>query len=76
MQIYGRLWFRLYRPRPDLRPAPPLRAGAGPWIAPPVSEPRLLGPVAFRLLNQTRTLVETADWNRPDWDKLWLYNLH
>ena len=17
-----------------------------------------------------------ADWNRPDWDKLWLYNLH
>ena len=22
------------------------------------------------------TAVEAADWNRPDWPKLWLYNLH
>ncbi len=76
VQVCGRLWFRLYRPRPDWRPAPPLRAGSGPWVIPPADEPRLLGPATFRCLNQTRTLVEAADWNRPDWDKLWLYNLH
>lgn len=76
VQVYGRLWFRLYRPRPDVRPAPPARAGAGPWVAPPPGEPRLRGPATFRLLNQTRTLAGAADWNRPDRDKLWLYNLH
>ena len=76
VQVYGWLWFRLYRPRPDVRPAPPLRASTGPWIAPPSGEPRLRGPATLRLLNQTRTLAGAADWNRPDWDKLWLYNLH
>ena len=76
VQVYGRLWFRLYRPRPDLRPAPPLRAGAGSWVGPLSGEPCLLGPTTFRFLDQTRTLVDAADWNRPDWDKLWLYNLH
>lgn len=76
VQIYGRLWFRLYRPRPDSRPAPPLRVAAGSWVAPPAGEPRLLGPVTFRFLDETRTLADPGDWNRPDWDKLWLYNLH
>ena len=77
VQIYGRLWFRLYRPRPDSRPAPPLRIVAGgSWVAPPAGEPRLLGPVTFRFLDETRTLADPGDWNRPDWDKLWLYNLH
>lgn len=76
MQVYGRLWFRLYQPRPDVRPAPPLRAIAGSWITPPASQPSLLGPATFRFLNQTHRLIQAADWNRPDWDKLWLYNLH
>ena len=61
VQVYGRLWFRLYRPRPDWRPAPPLRVSAGPWITPPASEPRLLGPATFRFLNQTGALVEADD---------------
>ncbi len=76
VQVYGRLWFRLYRPRPDCRSAPPLRAAAGPWIAPPAGEPRLLGPATFRFLNQTRILAGPGDWNHSGWDKLWLYNLH
>ncbi|MCB0055622.1 MAG: heparinase II/III family protein, partial [Caldilineaceae bacterium] len=76
VQIYGRLWFRLYRPRPDSRPAPPLCVAAGAWVAPPAGEPRLLGPVTFRFLDETRTLADPGDWNRPSWDKLWLYNLH
>ncbi|MFO7639734.1 MAG: heparinase, partial [Candidatus Competibacteraceae bacterium] len=76
VQFYGRLWFRLYRPHPDRRPAPPLRPVVGPWITPPVGEPCLHGPATFRFLDQTRTLAAPGDWNRPDWDKLWLYNLH
>ena len=76
VQIYGRLWFRLYRPHPDLRPAPPLRPGAGPWIAPPAGEPCLLGPNTFRFLNQTHILAGPGDWNAPGVDKLWLYHLH
>ena len=31
VQIYGRLWFRLHRPRPDERAAPPVREPAGGW---------------------------------------------
>lgn len=75
-QLHGRLWFRLHRPRPDSRPAPPPRPVAGPWIEPPAGEPHLLGPATFRFLNQTHTLAGAADWNQSDWDKLWLYNLH
>lgn len=75
-QIYGRLWFQLYRPRPDLRPAPPLRAAVGPWIAPPTSESRMLGPFTFRFLKRIHTLATSSDWNHTTWGKLWLYNLH
>ncbi len=32
VQIYGRLWFRLRHPVPDLRPAPALRSVVGNWI--------------------------------------------
>jgi len=76
VQFYGRLWFRLYRPRPDCRPAPPLRPVAGRWITPSTGEPCLLGPATFHFLNQTRTVGEPGDWNAPGVDKLWLYNLH
>ncbi len=34
------------------------------------------GPNTFRFLSGTRNLAVAADWNRPDWPKLWLYNLH
>lgn len=36
----------------------------------------MIGPVTFRFLWVTRDLTSVADWNRPDWPKLWLYNLH
>jgi len=76
VQFYGRLWFHLYRPHPDHRPAPPLRPITGCWITPPPGESCLLGSHTFHFLNQTRTLVDPGDWNAPDIDKLWLYNLH
>jgi len=84
VQFYGRLWFRLYRPTPDLRPAQAVRPVPGRWV-PPVAKPAsLLGPTTFRFLNETHALAgaghEAAggrdSWNDPARDKLWLYNLH
>ncbi|MCC7279507.1 MAG: alginate lyase family protein [Chromatiaceae bacterium] len=84
VQFYGRLWFRLYRPTPDRRPAQAARPVPGGWV-PPVAKPvSLLGPTTFRFLNETHALAgaghEAAGggdpWNDPARDKLWLYNLH
>ena len=33
-------------------------------------------PGSFRFLNVEREVESAADWNRSDWPKLWLYNLH
>jgi uncharacterized heparinase superfamily protein len=76
VQFYGRLWSRLYRPRPDNHPAPPLRRPTGTWQPPPQRPSAWMGPNTFCFLNETHTLASATDWNNPAWDKLWLYNLH
>ncbi|WP_245823190.1 heparinase II/III family protein [Antarctobacter heliothermus] len=75
MQVYGRLWFRLSRPRPDLSPAPSLRPISGPWQPPACRAPALTGPGAFRLLNEDGTLAAHG-WDDPAKAKLWRYNQH
>jgi uncharacterized heparinase superfamily protein len=75
VQVWGRLWFRLYRPRPDVRPPPPLRDVKAGWQS-CVRTVSMTGPACFRFLNVERKLGTKADWNRADWPKLWLYNLH
>ena len=75
VQVYGRLWFRFYRPRPDLRPAPVMREHFGVWVL-CARAASMTGPRGFRLLGVERTLFEADDWNRADWSKLWLYNAH
>lgn len=65
VQIYGRLWFRLRRPAPDLRPAPALRAATGGWIR-CKRQPSMPGPATFRFLSVTREATAAADWNRAD----------
>ncbi len=76
VQFYGRLWFRLYRPRPDFRPAPGLRPATGSWMAAAAKPVSLLGPATLRFLNQTHEVAGSGAWNDPARDKLWLYNLH
>ena len=76
VQFYGRLWFRLHRPRPDVRPAPGLRKPGAPWILPARRPRSLVGPQSFRFLNETHEIASPDDWNNPLWPKLWLYNLH
>ncbi len=76
IQIYGRVWFRLYRPRADLRPAPPQRTAAGSWLQWAWRPPHMLGANTFRFLNVTGAVLNPADWDNSGRGKLWLYNLH
>jgi uncharacterized heparinase superfamily protein len=75
VQIYGRVLFRLARPRPDLSPAPPRRALAG-WTSPVPRQPTLIGRDDIVLLNVSGSIGSPTCWNDPVRDKLWLYNLH
>ncbi len=76
VQVYGRLWFRLYRPRPDLRPAPGLRSPTGLWQPGCRRLPSMLGAETFRFLNITGSLRIAEDWDDPGQLRLWRYNLH
>lgn len=74
VQFHGRLWFRLRRPRADLRAAPALRTPAGHWQAPARRAPSMTGARQFRFLNEDGGLE--GGWNDSARAKLWLYNLH
>jgi len=76
IQIFGRAWHRLYHPKPDLSPAPNIAAIKGTWIHPIVKPVSLIKPNLFSFLNKEGTAVSKDDWNDPNQEKLWLYNLH
>lgn len=75
VQFYGRLWFRLHRPRPDMSAAPLLRPGQGVWRAPAQREPSLVEATRFRFLNHEADMDDVG-WDDPDQSKLWRYNQH
>ena len=75
VQVYGRLWFRMARPRPDLSPAPKLRRAQDDWQAPARRRASLTGPGVFRLLNEAGSLADHG-WDGPAKAKLWRYNQH
>jgi len=75
-QIYGRVWFRAVRPRPDLRPAPPHRRRGGSW-RPFEWRPAVLSSDAtHELLNRSFIVRTPADWDDRSQPKLLRYNLH
>lgn len=75
VQIYGRIWHKLHRPRPDLRPAPPPRALPA-WRGPHLRKPSLIGEATLRLLGDERTIAAASDWQHVHPTALWMYNLH
>jgi uncharacterized heparinase superfamily protein len=75
IQVYGRVRFRLAKPRPDLRPAPSLRPVVGTWCKPAERRPSMTGPDRFRFLNTEHALGEVG-WDGPGLAKLWRYNEH
>ncbi len=74
-QVLGRARFRLQRPRPDMRPAPPLRPLSPAWVMPARRAASLAGPTRFRLLRVERELGEVG-WDDPAVELLWRYNQH
>ena len=75
VQVYGRLWFRMVRPRPDLSPPPNIRALSGTWITPATRRASLVSPGEFSFIGQTGTLDEVG-WDGSERNKLWRYNQH
>ncbi len=76
MQIYGRVWFRLFVPNPDLAIHPELRLVTDKWSASIPKPNCLLQPWRFRFLNEEHQCRFPEDWNNSTREKLWLYNLH
>lgn len=76
VQVYGRLWFRLYRPVPDTSRAPFIRIRNGAWALPAGRRRCMAGPSTFHLLHQTRSVESPADWDDPAVSRLWRYHLH
>jgi uncharacterized heparinase superfamily protein len=75
VQFYGRVWFRIWRPKPDLRPAPPLADRSGPWHLPARRLPSMPSPRGWVLLSEPGQLDELG-WDSPQREKLWRYNQH
>ena len=75
MQVFGRLWFRLARSRPDFSPPPPLATSSGVWCSPACRYPSLTGSGEFRILNEDGSLAANG-WDDPQRAKLWRYHQH
>lgn len=76
IQIWGRILFRLSRPKPDLKAAPSRRPIENKWVLPAPRSISMRSPNRFRFLNVEGELVNPGDWNSEAYAKLWLYNLH
>ena len=76
VQVYGRLWFRLYKPKPDMALAPATSTVRGDWASPCKKPSSFFSPRTFKFLNVVHELKSLNDWNNPEGEKLWLYNLH
>ena len=75
VQVYGRVWFRVARPKPDLRPAPRVRVPVGPWAQPARREQSLVSATQLRFLGEERDL-DAHGWDDKGLAKLWRYNQH
>mgnify|MGYP002279991245 CR=1 FL=1 len=76
VQIYGRLWFKLFRPWPDARPAPACRVPTGRLITPVQRPAMMTGRCRFRFLSVEREIRDATDWDDPAVEALWRYHLH
>lgn len=76
IQLYGRIWFRLIKPRVDSRAPPPIRdLSSNQWVKPAQRCASLLGPERFCFLNVTLDIADHG-WDDNSVEKLWRYNLH
>lgn len=76
VQIYSRVWFNFYHPKPQLQPPPSLRNISAEWALPARKQSGFISLTKFHFLNEFHELNFPLDWNNPKIEKLWLYNLH
>jgi uncharacterized heparinase superfamily protein len=76
VQLFGRIRFKLYRPRPDRRPAPPPRVASAPFAAPICGPQSVFAEDRFRFLNLEGVCSSAAHWRDSGRTQLWTYNLH
>lgn len=74
-QVYQRLKFIFFHPKPNCSPSPELRAYISFWRGSVQLAPSLIGPWEFSFFGQRGSLLEIG-WDGPDRDKLWRYNQH
>ena len=72
-QIWHRIVFRLYHPKPDYSPAPDINEECRFTVAFPQMPVSYWGNDTFLFLNDKERF---SGWNDTNRDKLWLYNLH
>ena len=76
VQIIGRFKRYFKYNRINNNPSGAIRACLGTWETPARRSQRMLKKNVFRFLNEIHEITKAEDWNNPDWEKLWLYNLH
>ena len=76
VQIYGRLWKKIWKPKPNLSPPPSKRKLQGTPIAPCSRPNSYEGSNQFRFLNTPHKVEHSQDWNNNSCSHLWIYNLH
>jgi len=75
-QILGRIWFKLYQPRANFSPAPPLRHIVHPPVPGIAKLPSIDGENSITLLNEHADISPPGIWQDKTRSLLWLYNLH
>lgn len=75
VQLYGRVMFRIARPKPDMAPPPSRAAVPGTLLSVAPRKPSMIAPGVFEMLN-TQCDVAQSGWDNPDLPKLLRYNLH
>ncbi|MDC0239302.1 heparinase II/III family protein [Candidatus Thioglobus sp.] len=75
-QIISRVKLQYRRITPDLASAPRISIPVNEFQTVVQSQPKMLSESRFRFLNLSSDITKAEDWNLPNKDKLWLYNLH
>ena len=76
VQVYWRLWFKVYSPVVKSVGGASLRPCGKDWVSVLIRVPSMLDVNRFRFLNEEGGLTDRSSWNDPEKEKLWLYNLH
>lgn len=75
IQIYRRVWIKIYKPNISKSSFPESKNFQGLITQPPAKKPSLVGPTEWNLLNELGKLEEIG-WQNSLKSKLWRYNQH